>query len=126
MRNSTPSIILGLLACCALSACVSAPVPQTQLTDAKVATSAAEAIGARDEPQAGLHLKMAENAIVNAEKLIASGDNEPALPLLVRARADAELALGLTTMGKRQAAAELALRRVDALERDLAHEGGKS
>lgn len=126
MPNSTSCLALGLLACSALTACTGTPVPQTQLTDAKVATSAAAAVGARDEPQAALHLKMAEDAIAEAERSIAAGDNEPALSLLVRARADADLALALTNMKKHQDAAEAALKRVDALERDLGHEGGKS
>jgi hypothetical protein len=101
-------------------------VPQTQLTDAKVSTSAAQAVGARDEPQAALHLKMAEDAIVEAEKWIAAGDNDAAIPVLERARADAELAQALTHLAKREDAAKAALSRVDALERDLGAEGGQS
>lgn len=126
MNDSRHRFVLGLLACSLLAACTSTPVPQTQLTDAKVATSAAQAVGARDEPQAALHLKMAEDAIVEAEKWIAAGDNEPAISLLERARADAELAQSLTHLTKREDAAKAALSRVDALERDLAPEGGQS
>jgi hypothetical protein len=126
MHDSRHWFVLGLLACGALPACASTPVPQTQLTDAKVSTSAAEAVGARDEPQAALHLKMAEDSIASAEKWIAAGDNAAAIPLLERARADAELAQSLTHLAKREDAAKAALSRVDALERDLAPEGGQS
>jgi hypothetical protein len=126
MHDSRHRFILGLLACGALTACASTPVPQTQLTDAKVSTSAAQAVGARDEPQAALHLKMAEDAIVEAEKWIAAGDNDAAIPVLERARADAELAQALTHLAKREDAAKAALGRVDALERDLGAEGGQS
>jgi hypothetical protein len=126
MHDSRIRFALGLVACGALTACVGGPVPQTQLTEAKVSTSEAAAIGARDEPQAALHLKMAEDAIVKAEQCIAAGDNDPAVPLLERARADAELAKALTHLANREDAAKAALSRVDALERDLAPKGGQS
>jgi len=126
MHESRIRFALGLVVCGALTACASTPVPQTQLTEAKVSTSEAAAIGAHDEPQAALHLKMAEDAIVEAEKCIADGDNDPAILLLQRARADAELAQSLTHLAQREGAAKAAVTRVDALERDLAPEGGKS
>jgi hypothetical protein len=126
MQNSRPRFVLGLLGCGLLAACTGTPVPQTQLTDAKAATSAARAVGARDEPEAALHLKMAEDAIVEAEKWIAEGENDDALPLLQRARADAQLALSLTAMAERQRAATVAIEKLEMLERDLGVKGDKS
>jgi len=69
---------------------------------------------------------MAEDAIVEAEKWIADGENDDALPLLQRARADAQLALSLTAMAERQRAATVAIEKLEMLERDLGIEGGKS
>lgn len=126
MKNSRPQFVFGLLGCGVLMACTGTPVPQSQLTEAKMSTSAAAAVGARDEPKAALHLKMAENDIAEAEKHIAAGENEAALPPLERARADAELAQALTEMAERQEAAAVALKKLDTLERELAVKGGKS
>ncbi len=107
-------------------ACGGAAVPQAQLTDAKASTSAAEAVGAKDEPQAALHLKMAQDAIVDAEKRIEAGENEQALPLLERARSDAELARAITHETKTKASADEALAKLNTLQGDLQKQAGKS
>jgi hypothetical protein len=126
MQNSRPSLVLGLLGCSALAACTGTPVPQSQLAEAKSATTAARAVGANDEPQAALHLKLAEDAIVDAERLIADDENDAALRMLQRARADAQLALSLTEMADRQAKATAAIQRLETLERDLGVQGDQS
>jgi outer membrane protein OmpA-like peptidoglycan-associated protein len=71
-----------LAAMCALgaslSACGGTAVPEARMTTAKTSVSAAEAVKAEDEPQAKLHLKMAQDAIANAEQQIADNENEEA------------------------------------------------
>jgi hypothetical protein len=80
-------------------------------------------MGARDEPQADLHLKLAEDGIVEAEALIADKRNEEAAPKLERAIADAQLARELTEKAEKKAAAETALARLETLEQGSIAQG---
>jgi sRNA-binding protein len=63
------------------------------LIDAQSAERSAQELGAGDEPKAQLSLKRARDQIAAAEEAIAEGENRTADALLIRARADAELAL---------------------------------
>ena len=56
--------------------------------------------GASDDPKAQLHLKLANEQIEKAKKLIQDGDNEEAARVIDRAQADAELALVLAEKAK--------------------------
>jgi hypothetical protein len=71
----------------------SLPPPTQHLADAKAAERSAVELGANDEPAAKLSLKLAQEQITQAEKEMADGANERADSLLVRAKADAELAI---------------------------------
>jgi uncharacterized protein YqfA (UPF0365 family) len=73
----------------------SMPEPKQPLADAESASRSAREVGADNEPAAKLHVKLADEQITKAKSLIADGDNERATYLLIRARADAELALAL-------------------------------
>ena len=106
--------------------CGAAALPNESLTSAKEAVSAAEAVGAKDEPQADLHLKMAEDGIVEAEKLIAEKRTEEAIPRLERAIADAELARELTNEAEKQRLAEVALERLRNIEQGSETRGNGS
>jgi hypothetical protein len=77
------------------TACASAPVPAERLASAEAAVRGATEVGAEATPQASLHLKMARDQIAEARRLIAAGDAERADWSLMRAQADAELALTL-------------------------------
>ena len=81
-------------------ACGGAAIPQEQLTASKAAISVAQAEGAPNEPQAQLHLKLAQEQVQKAEALIAEGDNEEATQLIERAQADADLPGALATEAK--------------------------
>jgi hypothetical protein len=94
----------------------SMPVPQSQLTQSKASIRAAEEVGAPRVPQAALHLKMAQDQVAQAEKLIADDDNEEATLVLARAEADAELALELAREASLKAQAQEALNKVDKLK----------
>lgn len=78
-----------------LAACASFPPPSDRLAQAESGTRAAKEIGAADEPTAALHLKMANDQVAEARKMMASGDNAAADAMLRRAQADAELSLQL-------------------------------
>jgi hypothetical protein len=117
MTRKSDLFCMALLAA-SLSACASAALPEPKLTSAKTSVSAAEAVGAVDEPQAALHLKMAQDAIVEAEKHIAENHEEKAIPLLERAFADAQLARELTDEAEGQRSADEATARLATLQQN--------
>jgi hypothetical protein len=63
------------------------------MADAQSAERSARELGADNEPAAKLSLKLAQEQIAQAQKVMADGDNERADSLLIRAKADAELAV---------------------------------
>lgn len=73
----------------------SMPEPKQPLVDAESASRIARELGAESHPTAQLHEKLADEQIDQAKALMAKGDNERATYVLIRARADAELALAL-------------------------------
>jgi hypothetical protein len=77
-----------------LSACGgSFPPPTQRLADAQSAERSARELGADAEPHAQLSLKLAQDQITAAQKAMTDGDNQRADSLLIRAKADAELAV---------------------------------
>jgi hypothetical protein len=88
-----PFMILAAL----VGACgASFPPPTQHMADAQSAERSARELGANNEPAAQLSLKLAQEQIAQAQKAMSSGDNQRADGLLVRARADAELAMAQT------------------------------
>ena len=71
------------------------PEPKEAQTSTEAAVRGAQEVGADKDPQATLHLKYATDQITEAKNLIASGDNHRAEMVLMRAKADAELAVAL-------------------------------
>jgi len=71
------------------------PPPTQPMADAESASRSAREVGADAQPAAKLQVKLADEQIAEAKVLITSGDNERASFVLLRARADAELALAL-------------------------------
>jgi predicted small lipoprotein YifL len=69
--------------------------PNDRLATAEAATRSAKELGATQEPNAKLHLQLAEEQIEQARALMKEGDNKAADNKLMRASADAELALML-------------------------------
>jgi Domain of unknown function (DUF4398) len=75
-------------------ACVATVPPPTQrMADAESAERSAREVGAADEPAARLSLKLAQEQIGQAKAAMANDENAKADSLLVRAKADAELAI---------------------------------
>lgn len=71
------------------------PAPTQPLADAEAADRSAQELGANSVPAAQLHLKLAQEQTTNARKLMKDGENKRAEAMLLRAKADAELALSL-------------------------------
>lgn len=69
------------------------PPPTQRLADAQSAERSAKELGAESVPAAQLSLKLSQDQIALAEKAMAEKDNERADSLLIRAQADAELAI---------------------------------
>src|SRR5262249_21811090 len=71
----------------------STPPPYERVASSEAAIRGAREVGSEQVPQAALHLKLAEEEVQKAKALIRDGDNEAASFVLLRAQADAELAL---------------------------------
>lgn len=97
----------ALLGAAATACGASFPVPTQRMADAESAERSAREMGAADQPGAQLHLKLAQEQIADAKASVAEGENEKADMMLVRAKADAELALALS----RELAAKVELQR---------------
>ena len=71
------------------------PTPTQPLADVQSAERSAQELGANADPAAKLHLTLAQEQTTKATKLMADGENRRAEALLLRAKADAELAVSL-------------------------------
>jgi hypothetical protein len=96
--------------------CASAPPLRTEGSTSGI--SAAEAAGAYQVPQASLHLQLAKEELDLAKKLAKKGDDEKAASMLLRAEADAGLAVTLSQGDVEKKEAEKALARVQQLRQD--------
>ena len=79
-----------------IAGCASTPVPNAKIASSEGAIRAAQETGSRNVPQAALHLKLAEEQLLAAKALIRDNDNKRAEYVLMRAQADAELAIALS------------------------------
>ncbi len=112
---------IGSIAVAALAlvaGCASYPVPAQHMADAEGAARSAQDVGAASNPQAQLHLKMAQEEIAQAKQLIADNDNEKADSVLIRAKADGELALAEARETQAQIAARQALTAIGQMSAD--------
>jgi len=76
--------------------CAGYPAPQQHLAESIAAVRGAQELGAANQPQAALTLRLAQEEIVRAKELMDDGKNEGADFMTLRAKADAELAAELT------------------------------
>jgi hypothetical protein len=92
-----------------LAACApSYAAPVQRMADAQSAHRAAIEAGAEKDPQAQLHLKLAEEQFAKAKTLLEQDENRRADFLLIRSKADAELALAMAQEKETREAAEQA------------------
>ena len=115
VRRLAPLAALALL----VVGCASYPEPKQAEINSEAAVRGAQEIGAEKDPQATLHLRYATDEIAHAKNLIASGENEHAERVLMRAKADAELALALAKLRTEQADAQQAQSEVAEMKRKL-------
>jgi hypothetical protein len=106
-------IMVGLLL--ATAACAARSVPAARVGSAEAAVRAAREHGATRLPDAALHLRLAEDQVTRARRLIDEGEHERAEWLLVRAEADASVADALAREAMQKSAAEETNARARAL-----------
>jgi hypothetical protein len=76
--------------------CGSSVAPNAKVASSEAAIRAAQETGSGKVPEAALHLKLAEEQLQAAKVLIRDNDNKRAEYVLMRAQADAELAIALS------------------------------
>jgi hypothetical protein len=108
---------LLLIPSCALAVgCTSSwPAPNDRMAQAEASVRGAEEVGARSEPQAALHLKLAQEQIAAGKSLMADGENKRAEYVFLRAGAEAELALSMAKAKAARIEAQKAIEEVNKL-----------
>ncbi|MDD5224859.1 MAG: DUF4398 domain-containing protein [bacterium] len=106
---------VAVVAAAIAASCASAPL-RTETSASGI--RAAEEVGAANVPQASLHLQLAREELELAKGLAAKGEKEKAASLLLRADADAELAVALSHGDTERQEAEKAMERVRQLRQD--------
>jgi hypothetical protein len=108
-------IAMAVLAFAITAGCASAPLR----TDASTSgIRAAEEVGAAKVPQAPLHVQLAKEELELAQNLSKKGDKEEAKSMLLRAEADAELAVTLSHGDAEKSIADKAMARVRQLRQE--------
>jgi hypothetical protein len=105
-----------LLAASCATAPAPAPVASLRAESSTGAIRAAEEVGAARTPAAALHLQLAKEQFEEARKTTHPNDRERADRLLMRAQADAELALALARSEADKVEAQQAIDKVKALK----------
>jgi hypothetical protein len=113
MRNVVFAEVLAVAGL--LAGCASAPPPVERMESSTAAIRAAEEVGAPRVPQAALHLQLAKEQSDHAKAVVANGDREQAEGLLMRAEADAELAVALAREDAARSEARQAMDQIRAL-----------
>jgi len=108
--------IMTLAMFVALARCASTPVFTEKLASTEAPIRAAEELGASRVPQAALQLKLAQDEMEVAKQFLKDGNKQRADWLLLRAQADAELAVALAKEAPLQAEARNATEQVKALQ----------
>lgn len=98
-----------------IAGCSSAPL-RTEASTSGI--RAAEEVGAAKVPRASLHLQLAREELAQAKILSEKGDKKKAESMLLRAEADAELAVVLSREDAEKTEANEAVARVRQLRQD--------
>ena len=106
---------VAVVATAITAGCASAPL-RTEASTSGI--RAAEEVGAAKVPQASLHLQLAKEELELANGLAAKGEKEKAASMLLRAEADAELAVALSRGDAEKSEAMAAVERVRQLRQD--------
>lgn len=111
IRLAITALVAGLVVACGGSS-----LPPAKAADTQASISAASAVGAQQNPQAALHLKMAQDQFKQAQGLINDGKDDEARLVLERATADAEVALIITREAQASANVKKAQGEVNGLQ----------
>ncbi len=106
---------VAVVATAITAGCTSAPL-RTEASTSGI--RAAEEVGAAKVPQASLHLQLAKEELELAKGLAAKGEKKKAASMLLRAEADAELAVALSRGDAEKSEARAAVERVHQLRQD--------
>ena len=96
MRSSKTGRMLLLAPVLVFATACGSSLPPAKAADTQASISAAAAVGAEQNPQGALHLKLARDQLQEAQRLLDSGKDKEARLVLERADADAQLALMIT------------------------------
>jgi hypothetical protein len=99
-----------------LARCASAPVQSEHLATTEGPMRAAEELGAARVPEAALELKLARDEMEQAKQFLKEGNKQRADLMLLRAQADAELAVLLAKKAPLEAEARNTAEQVKALQ----------
>ena len=114
-RTGNLVFALAVVAIAIAAGCASTPL-RTEASTSGI--RAAEEVGAAKVPQASLNLQLAKEELDLARKLQAKNEKEQAASMLLRAEADAELAVTLSHGDAERLEAEKAIERVRQLRQD--------
>lgn len=114
----TSHIARGLLLAIGFVAAGCASTRPLHTETSTAAIRSAEDLGANDVPKASLHLQLAKEELAAAKELNEDKQPEEAKSLLLRAEADAELAIALSEADAERLAAEAAMDRVHKLQNE--------
>ena len=107
--------VVAVVAATVVAGCTNAPL-RTEASTSGI--RAAEEAGATKVPQASLHLQLAKEELAQARELSSKGEKDKAASMLLRAEADAELALVLSRGDAEKTEANAAVARVRELRQD--------
>ena len=110
--------ILALALFVVLARCASAPVNTGNYTATEAPMRAAEELGASRVPEAALELKLAQDEMEQAKQFFKNGNKQRGDMMLLRAQADAELAVALAKEAPLEADARNAVEQVKALQQN--------
>ena len=117
MRYMNMAVLAGsVLFAIVIAGCGSSPAINKEPSTSAI--SAAEEAGASKIPSASLYLQLAKEELENAKGLATNGDKEQAESMLLRAQADAELAVALSRGDADKKEAIEAIERVRQLRQD--------
>jgi len=109
-----------------VAACASVPPPHEREAASQASIRAATEVGAEQVPQASLHLKLAQEELDKGKSQMKDGDNQAASYTLLRAQADAELALALAHENKTRTDAQQIIDRARGLSGPAANQQPQS
>ena len=108
--------LFSLVVLVALCGCASAPITLDRLPETEAPMRAAEELGAARVPQAALELKLAQDEVQQAKLFAKDGNKQRADMMMLRAQADAELAVALSREAPLQVEAKNATEAVKIMQ----------